>query len=194
MKIISKLLPIIIILLIGCSIDRTVSRLNESDQNLLTEFRQIDTANRLKITNENESGEKLTLCITLVDKAHKKPLANQKIHFYHTSNEGEYEPQTANDESSARLSGTAISDLKGRVYVETILPGDYGSSADNRHIHTTIFGAKPEGYDIHFKQYTGLIGKNFAESSDQHFLADLKKDGSGNLITFITIEAKFPES
>lgn len=190
MKIKLTLIPIIF-LLAGCSPDRTVSPFTKNDQNILNEFRQIDKQHRLKITDENEPGEKLTLCLTLVNKADKKPLKEQKILFYHTSSEGEYEPKIPDDESTARLNGTAISDAKGRVFVETILPGDYGSSPDNRHIHTTIFGAKPEAYDIHFKQYTGFMGKNFVSGSDQHFLADLKRDQSGKLITFLTIEAKF---
>ena len=94
----------------------------------------------------------------------------------------------------ARISGTAQTDSMGRVFLETILPGDYGSSADNRHIHTTVFGAKPEGYDIHFKQYTSWMGKNFADSSDQHFIADLKRDNNGFLIAFLTIEPKNPKN
>ena len=36
------------------------------------------------------------------------------------------------------------------------------------------------------------MGKNFADSSDQYFLADLKRDKDGSLITFLTIEPKFP--
>ena len=70
--------------------------------------------------------------------------------------------------------------------------GDYGSSADNRHIHTTVFGAQPEAYDIHFKQYTGVMGKRFVKNSDQHFLADLKRSADGSLIGFLTIEVKNP--
>ena len=78
-------------------------------------------------------------------------------------------------------------------YVQTILPGDYGSSADNRHIHTTISDAHPEAYDIHFKQYTGSMGSNFISGSDQHFLADLKQTPDGILVAFVTIEAKNAE-
>ena len=58
----------------------------------------------------------------------------------------------------------------------------------------TVFGAKPEAYDIHFKQYTGKMGKNFISGSDQHFLADLKKDEDEKLIAFLTIEVKNPEN
>ena len=97
-----------------------------------------------------------------------------------------------NDESSARLNGSAITDNKGQIYVETILPGDYGDSDDNRHIHTTVFGAKPEAYDINIKQYITYMGKNFTEGSDQHFLADLRMTKDSTLVCFLTIEVKNP--
>lgn len=175
---------------VSCSPDRTTHAITNDEASQLKEFKNLDAKNRLKITDENEPGEKLKLCLTIRDKATKQIQPNQKIHFYHTSSAGEYEPKDPNDESTARLNGTVFTDLKGRVFVETILPGDYGSSPDNRHIHTTIFGANPLGYDIHFKQYTGLMGKNFIKSSDQHFLADLKRDTDGTLIMFLTLEPK----
>ena len=34
------------------------------------------------------------------------------------------------------------------------------------------------------------MGRNFISGSDQHFLADLKKDEEETLITFLTIEVK----
>ena len=122
------------------------------------------------------------------------PLANQKIHLYHTSDEGEYEPSNPNDESTARLSGAAVTNSKGQLFVKTILPGDYGSSADNRHIHTTVENAHPEAYDINFKQYSGLMSTNFIEGSDQNFLADLKHTKDSILVAFVTMEVKNPQA
>jgi len=130
--------------------------------------------------------------LTFVNKSGKKQLANQVVKFYHTSTSGNYEPTNLQDESTARLNGSAVTDKKGRIYIETILPGDYGSSKDNRHIHTTVKGAKPEAYDIHFKQYTTAMGKNFAEGNDQFFLADLKMTKDNSLVSFLTIEVKNP--
>ncbi len=130
--------------------------------------------------------------MTFVNKTDKKKLSNQIVKFYHTSNSGNYEQSDPNDESSARLNGSAITDNKGQIYVETILPGDYGDSDDNRHIHTTVFRAKPEAYDINFKQYITYMGKNFTEGSDQHFLADLRMTKDSTLVCFLTIEVKNP--
>ncbi len=185
------LLTAMILLSIGCSIDTSIALQDTEEREILQQFQALDSLHKVKITKENEPGEKLRLCITLADKKNKRKLNNQRIHFFHTSAEGEYKPKVANDESTARLSGDAVTDSEGRVFVETILPGDYGTSPNNRHIHTTIFGAKPEGYDIHFKQYTTFMGKNFSDGSDQHFLADLKKDSDGALVVFLTLEPKF---
>jgi hypothetical protein len=74
--------------------------------------------------------------------------------------------------------------------METILPGDYGSSENNRHIHTTVYDASPEAYDIFFKQYSGGVGSLFNSGNDQIFIADLKKTDDNKLVGFLTIEAK----
>ncbi|MEQ9405311.1 MAG: hypothetical protein RIM99_17110 [Cyclobacteriaceae bacterium] len=176
-------------LLCSCGIDRTISPVNSSESDLLSIFRQLPDEHKVKIADDDEPGERLTLCLTFVEKETSKPVSNQEVLFYHTSSGGEYQPTDPSDESTARLNGRARTDTEGRIYVETILPGDYGSSPDNRHIHTTVFGAHPEAYDIHFKQYTGFMGKNFISGSDQHFLADLKLT-EGTLIALVRLEIK----
>lgn len=187
----NRLILIIFLLsLSSCSIDRTIIKISESENNTFTDFQKLQRKSVLKITDKNEPGEKLILCLTFINKETKKHLTNQLVKFYHTSTNGNYEQTDPNDESTARLSGQSITNSKGQIYIETILPGDYGSSDDNRHIHTTVFGAKPEAYDIHFKQYTTYMGKNFVEGSDQHFLADLKRTKENKLVCFLTIEVK----
>ncbi len=189
----NRLLLIIFSLsVISCSIDRTIIEITEDENNTLIDFQKLPRENFLKITDKNEPGEKLILCLTFIEKESKRKLPNQPVQFYHTSTSGNYEPTDINDESTARLSGQATTNNMGQIYIETILPGDYGSSNDNRHIHTTVFGARPEAYDIHFKQYTTYMGKRFAKGSDQHFLADLKKTKNNTLVSFLTIEVKNP--
>lgn len=177
----------------SCSIDRTIINVSEKENNTLINFQKLPTKNILKITDENEPGEKLLLCLTFIDKQSKIKLSNQLVKFYHTGTNGNYEQANPNDESTARLNGQSMTNDIGQIYIETILPGDYGSSNDNRHIHTTVFGAKPEAYDIHFKQYTDYMGNNFIEGSDQHFLANLKKTKEDELVSFLTIEVKKPK-
>lgn len=178
--------------LYSCGIDRNVVTIVDSELKTLEHFQQLQDQHTLTIPDDNEPGEPLLLCLTFINKSDKVPLKNQRIQLYHTSTDGNYNPVDPNDESTAKLSGQVLTNAKGQAYVSTILPGDYGSSADNRHIHTTVFGARPEAYDIHFKQYTGAMGRNFINGSDQHFLAGLKKTSTNQLVTFLTIEVKNP--
>lgn len=189
----NRLFSVIFLLSIfSCSIDRTILEISESENDILTNFQELKNESILKITDNSEPGEKLILCLTFINKETKEDLSNQLVKFYHTSTDGNYEQTDPNDESSARLNGQSTTNDKGQIYIETILPGDYGNSDDNRHIHTTVFGAKPEAYDIHFKQYTTYMGKNFADDSDQHFIADLKRTKTNELVCFLTIEVKKP--
>lgn len=176
--------------LLSCTVDRTITEVSEIENDILDNFQKLPSKSILRIPDKNEPGEKLLLCLTFIDKETRGELSNQLVKFYHTSANGNYEQSDANDESTARLSGQSITNNKGQIYLETILPGDYGSSADNRHIHTTVLGAKPEAYDIHFKQYTSYMGKNFANGSDQRFLADLKRTKENKLVCFLTIQVK----
>ncbi len=179
-----------ILLYASCSIDRSIAPISSSEQEQLTLFQNLPDRHKVRIADAKEAGQKLWLCLTFISKENKEPLRDEEVYFYHTSTAGEYESTDPNDESTARLNGKAVSNEKGNVFVQTILPGDYGSSDDNRHIHTTIENADPEAYDIHFKQYTGLMGKNFVDGSDQHFLADLKMTKDSILVAFVSIEVK----
>ena len=185
----NTVLLVCLAMLSACGVDRSIELLTSKEIVTLKEFQNLSPENRLFITEENEPGDPLLLCLTFVERGDNRPLSQQEIRFYHTSAEGEYEPVNPNDESTARLSGNALTDSQGRIFVKTILPGDYAGE-DSRHIHTTVYDAQPEGYDIHFKQYTGFMGKDFIEGSDQHFLADLKALNDGTLVTFLTIEVK----
>ncbi len=182
----------LILLSFGCKSDPGFLTVSNQETLDLNDFKKIESISRSTITKEDEPGEKLLLCLKYIDKENKKPLLNQEVKFYHTSDLGEYDPADPEDESTARLKGTAVTSKRGRIYIETILPGDYGSSDDNRHIHSIVKGAKPETYDIHFLQYTGFMGKRFIENSDQHFLAELKYNKDSTLVAFLTIEVKQP--
>ena len=181
-------------LLIQCSDNRVVDPISNSEEVNLKQFQQLDNSNKLLITDKNEPGEELLLCLTFIDIDSKKALSNRRVSFYHTSTNGEYEPTDANDETTARLNGTAITNEFGNIYVKTILPGDYGSSEDNRHIHTTVYGAKPENYDIFFKQYSGRTGRFMNSGNDQIFIAELKKTTDNKLVCFVTMEIKNPKT
>lgn len=186
----NTLLGLLLSLLFQCSVDRTIAPLTEAEQNSINLFQKLDRNSVVQLSPEGEPGELLWLALTFVDKESLEPLAYQAVHLYHASAAGEYQPTQAGDESTARLNGAACTDVAGRIFVRTILPGDYGSSPDNRHIHMTVAGARPEAYDIHFKQYTRFMGKRFMRGSDQHFLAELKLRREQALVAFLNIEVK----
>ena len=191
-----KLLLILLIglSLISCSGDRTIQLLNPSEADTLKIFKNLEEQNQLQISDKNEVGQKLWLGLTFISKESKMPIINEPVRLYHTASSGNYEPVDPTDETTARLSGTVQTNENGQIFVRTILPGNYSDSGDNRHIHTTVSNAKPETYDIHFKQYTGFMGKNFISGSDQHFLADLKQTRDSVLVSFLTIEVKNNQS
>lgn len=141
------------------------------------------------ITNE-EVGEKMFLCLQFIDRETLKPLKKQKVLFYQTASDGNYYPKVEGDEKTARISGTAFTNNEGKILIETILPGSYSSSGDNRHIHTKVFDAKPSAYDIYFKQYTSKKMKDFIASHDQFLQVDLKKNKKDELVGFLTVTIK----
>ncbi|MEO9484607.1 MAG: hypothetical protein ABJG47_14210 [Ekhidna sp.] len=178
-------------LLITSCMDKEIRSLSLSDKETLSEFKELPMENICVIAGADEPGQPLLLCLTLFNKETLKPLSGQRISFYHTSTEGTYDPVVSDDESTARLNGSGVTDSLGRIFVRTILPGDYGSSNDNRHIHTSVFDAHPSAYDIHFKQYSGIMGRRFIDGSKQHFLADLVSDNNQNLVTFLDMYIEF---
>ena len=179
--------------ILACSNHPDISQISSLETKELLSFQQLDSIHHLQIADLNEKGDRLQLCLHFVNRENQQPLTNQEVILYHTNSSGDYEPLEAGNEQTARLSGSAITDDLGRIFIETILPGSYGNSGDNRHIHTTVYGAKPEGYNIHFKQYTGKMGKRFIKGSDQHFLADLKYTLDSTLVTFLAIAVKNPK-
>ncbi|MBR9921059.1 MAG: hypothetical protein GYB31_09485 [Bacteroidetes bacterium] len=186
----SPFLILISLLCVQCTVNRSTSFLSTEEQIIVEQFSKLPQTNQVQISPADEPGSRLWLCLTFIDKESREPIADRSVYFYHTSAQGEYDPVDPSDESTARLNGAAVTDSLGRIFVNTILPGDYGTRGDNRHIHTTVEDARPEAYDIHFKQYTRGMGKSFIRGSDQHFLADLKYMLDSTLITFLQIETK----
>lgn len=190
-----RILSIILLtfMFLNCTDNSATQTLNSEEQKELGSFKKLSDSSRLNMVDDTEPGEKLMLCLTFVDKKTKAPLKNQKVLFYQTSEDGNYHPKIANDEKTARISGSAFTDDVGRIFINTILPGSYATSGDNRHIHTQVFDARPEAYDIHFKQYTSARMARFIEERDQFFLVDIKHTKEKKLIGFLTITVKNPK-
>ena len=169
-----------------------IDLLNLQEQNLLKKFQSISDNSTLKLVDNNEEGKPLLVCLTFLNKKNNKPLINKEVLFYQTSNDGEYHPKIKGDETSAKISGKAITNSEGKIFIQTILPGSYANKGDNRHIHTKVIDAKPAMYEFRFKQYTNDKLKEFIKNNDQFFLTELKKNKIGNLICFLTILVQNP--
>ncbi|MBN4073178.1 hypothetical protein JYT74_03945, partial [Crocinitomix catalasitica] len=170
--------------------ERAIIKLTDSELHLLEEYLNIDSLNIVQITNDQEPGVQLIICGILVGKENGNPIPEREIYLYQTDNTGEYHRQIEDDVTSARLNGTVLTNKEGRFTVKTILPGDYVTHPDTRHIHTVIKGSKPEEHDFYFKQYAKDYLVSLVEEGEEHFLIDLKKTDNGILIGFVTLEVK----
>lgn len=172
--------------------DRNIRPIDGAMSARLQTFQRMGGQHHAPIAPRDEPGERLWLCLTFVDKATSEPLGEQSVHFYHTTAAGDYEPLIPGNESTARLSHSSLTDAEGRICVNTILPGDYGSSDDNRHIHMSVAGAKPVAYDIHFSQYSTFLLRQSVAGNDQLFLVELQRGPEGELVGYATVEVKRP--
>ena len=174
-----------------CSAQNTaITRLTDSEFKQLEEFTSMDSLHIVQITDSHEPGTQLIICGTIVKKRNGNPIPNLNIYLYHTDNTGEYQRQIEDDVTSARLNGTVMTNKEGRFTVKTILPGDYVTHPDTKHIHTIVTGAKTEDYEFYFEQFIIDYLRITIENKDQLYLIDLKKIDNGTLVGFITLEVK----
>ncbi len=177
----------IFLIIVSCAGQPEIDQAADEAMQLLETFETLDVQSSVKIYNGSEPGRQLKLCLTVRDRTTAEPVINREVTFFHTDDEGNYDVVDQGNDSTARLRGMAKTDSLGRIFIHTILPGNYGSSSDNRHIHTSIAGATPKAYDIHFKHFSTWMFRRFVHQSDQHFLADLYATEHGVLIGFVTI-------
>ncbi|MBW8050065.1 MAG: hypothetical protein FVQ77_06945 [Cytophagales bacterium] len=184
-----SLIILVIFSVIHCSAqDRTIIELTDTELHLMEEYLNLDSLHIVKITNDQETGTPLIICGRLVKKENGNPIPDQNIYLYHTDNTGEYHRQIEDDITSARLNGIVLTDKEGLFTVKTILPGDYVTHPDTRHIHTIVKGANPEQQEFYFKQYAKDYLVSLTEERDDCFLIDLKKIDNGILIGFVTLK------
>lgn len=186
----SPFILLTILVITQCSAQNTtMSALTVIEAKTLKEHLAMDSLYSTQITNSDEPGTELIICGTLLKKGNGNAIANRSIYLYQTDNTGEYRQKTKGDVTSARLHGSVMTNKDGRFTVRTILPGDYPTHPDTKHIHTIIKGAKPKSLDFYFKQYIVDYLKISVENTDNLYLIDLKRNG-GALIGFITLKVK----
>jgi len=131
----------------------------------------------LKITNENEFGEKIKVNCVLKDEEGNL-LPNVLVYLYHTDNTGVY-----GDNTNPRLFGYVYTDVNGKIQVETIKPVGYPKSEAPRHIHIEV-------YHKGFKDYIS----EFLFNDDERLTETLRKDmlTHGVLISSFDYTGKIP--
>ena len=167
--------------------------IDEADDALLsqrTAYERMDAAHQLVLAPPTEAGQRLLVLGRLVSKESGLPLAGRSIIFYQANHAGSYDESVPGDETTARLNGTVRTDSLGRFFLSTILPGDYGSTAGNRHIHTTVAGARPEGYDFFFRPYINRGLLSWARRSDQGIVLVLKQAPGDTLLAAADLVVK----
>lgn len=133
-------------------------------------------ASYLKLVTAGEPGVPLLIRGQVLDAANQAPISGAEIFVFQTDTNGDYQPTDPADESTARLSGTVISDVDGLFTLETILPGEYDQVQEgNRHIHLEYVRA--DGY----AQTGGLILFDF--NVNDAVRAWAKQTGFGTILS-----------
>jgi len=98
----------------------------------------------LNLREENETGELLTIEISVLQNFTELPVNGAKIVLYHADVNGDYLPEIPGDETTAKYSGTIFTSKHGKSILKIIVPRKYESNG-NQHIH--LHSVSAEGYE-----------------------------------------------
>lgn len=145
----------------------------------LAAYGRLGDAHRLELAPSEEPGSRLLILGRLVRREDGSAITDHVLSLYQADETGSYAEEVSGDESTARLHGTVRTDSLGRFLISTILPGDYGSGSNNRHVHTSVPEAHPEAYDFYFAPFVSRRLRSWAESSDQGMILELLQSDEG---------------
>ncbi len=176
----------------GCDGDRepVILPLDASQATRLEAHEELPAEHYLVLAGEDEPGRRLIILGRLVRSESGEPLPRRYIDFYQADSEGSYDETDPGVEATARIQGSVTTDDRGRFTLSTVMPGDYGSTKLNRHIHVSVPGADPEAYDFYFRQFVNDGLSSWAENSDQAILIDLQLSPAGVLVGSAVVPAK----
>jgi len=150
----------------------------------LTDFRNIIRGNakaeKIRITNDQEPGLKMTVKCLMLDAA-GKPVPNALVYFYQTSDKGWYSASAPHVEGNegdfghARLFGYVRTDAAGKFQMETIQPHGYPNSDLPAHIHLLAWTAAGEVIrglpgELLFEEDERLTGERKASALSHGFV------------------------
>jgi protocatechuate 3,4-dioxygenase beta subunit len=164
--------------------------LDEALATQLERHESLPAEHRLVLAGEDEPGRRLMILGRLVRSESGEPLDHRYIEFYQADSEGSYDETDLGVEATARIQGSVTTDDEGRFTLSTVMPGDYGSTKLNRHIHISVPGADPEAYDFYFRQFVNDGLRSWAETSDQAILVDLRLSPAGTLLGSAVVPAR----
>ncbi|MEZ5059779.1 MAG: hypothetical protein R2879_22320 [Saprospiraceae bacterium] len=170
----------------SCNSDHDIPIVKNSQ--ILGEFLKMKEPHLLNLLQNSAAGRPLYLCLTVQEGAEKLPLARKEIFVYQADVSGEYQSEIPGKENTAKIRGTGITDLDGRVLVRTLLPGDFGSIDLNRHIQVQIDGAYPKLHRIYFRQFANCEIQNQSRKETETHIVDLERDEASNLVAFLKLE------
>lgn len=90
---------------------------------------------KIKITTNEEPGERLIVTGVVYGADGKTPLTNASVYVYHTDANGRYTPGATDDNRNPRLRGYLRTDAQGRYEYSTIKPAPYPGDGPPAHIH-----------------------------------------------------------
>lgn len=156
-------------------------------------FKNLPATHQLNLLRRGEAGQTLDLCLTLINGTDGKALKRKQVEVYQANAKGDYEWEVPGDKKTAKLRGMALTDDKGRIFIQTLLPGDFGSSIDSRSIHLAVEGVSPKYFNLYFCQYANAALQKETKGASDQFLIDLKKDARSNLIGITELQIGGPK-
>ena len=121
---------------------------------------------QMRIADDSEPGQRLTVEGRVLDADGKTGLAGVTIFAFHTDARGYYSEQGM-DESNARLCGLVVTDPEGRYRFDTIRPATYATGGVPAHIHFQVWGpdVKRQTLVLNFEG-DPLLGERGRDASD----------------------------
>lgn len=188
----SLIVILLFVFTVGCAA-QTTNEIPAAGEDLIksrTQFIEMAESYKAEIAPAGSDEKKLIILVQTVSKETGEEIAGAKIRVYQAGADGEYHPKVKGDEKTAKISGDVTTDSQGRFMITTILPGDYGTAAGNRHIHLYAADAKPTSYDFFFSNFVSAGTRSWVNGSSQAFLLDLYKLDDETLIASVTLELR----
>lgn len=186
---------LILSVVVGClfflfsckEIDRTIHACTPQELETLSDFQRFQIPRYGILPLDNEPGQKVFICVSLMDADTEKALGFRRILMWHADSSGTYHPESEGDLSTTKIIGNVVTNVFGHAMIQTILPGESELNDGNRVIHINVNGAKSPRLELYFSQYTSSKWHKKVAKDPTKVMCTLKKDNQGNLVAFATI-------